>query len=111
MSGWRSHSGRIGVVMALAGGILIGSAAYGAVQFANAQGTSSTYYACLKSGKLTKVGTTAPTCPSSATQISWGSQGPPGPAGTAIATASVYPGTSPDFEPWGLSNFASVSNL
>lgn len=43
---------------------------------AGASGSSSSYYACLKAGKLTKVGTTAPTCTGTATQISWPSQIP-----------------------------------
>jgi type VI secretion system secreted protein Hcp len=42
----------------------------------------TTYYGCLRSGKLIDVGVTAPTCPGSASQISWNSQGSAGPAGT-----------------------------
>jgi hypothetical protein len=49
---------------------------------ASAQGPNVTYYACLAKGKLTNVGTTAPTCKSSATQISWNSQGATGTDGT-----------------------------
>jgi hypothetical protein len=50
---------------------------------ASAAGTDTTYYACLKAGVLSKVGTTAPTCVAPATAISWDQTGPPGPAGTA----------------------------
>jgi hypothetical protein len=42
-----------------------------------------TYYACLKSGALSLVGTKAPTCPKGATKISWNSVGPKGAAGPA----------------------------
>jgi len=69
---------------------------------AGASGSSITYYACLKSGRLTHVGGTAPTCSSTATPISWSSVGPQGPPGTngsngtnGIAytcTAVPYPG-------------------
>lgn len=43
---------------------------------AGASGSGSSYYACLKAGKLTKVGTAAPACTGSATQISWPSSIP-----------------------------------
>jgi type VI secretion system secreted protein Hcp len=51
----------------------------------------TTYYGCLRSGKLIDVGVTAPTCPGSASQISWNSQGSVGPAGTQgpVGQASV----------------------
>jgi len=50
-----------------------------AVVTAGASGSSVTYYACLSTrGGLSKVGTTAPTCTSKQSQISWGSQGPQG---------------------------------
>src|ERR1700722_6647912 len=48
---------------------------------AGATGTNTVYYACLKSGALTKVGATSPTCASGYTKISWNSSGPAGPAG------------------------------
>lgn len=44
--------------------------------------TPTTYYACLKGGELSKVGTVAPRCEKSQTLISWNSVGPAGPAGT-----------------------------
>lgn len=50
---------------------------------AGATGGNVTYFACLKAGKLTSVGTAPPTCASTATQISWGSQGPQGVQGLA----------------------------
>jgi type VI secretion system secreted protein Hcp len=51
----------------------------------------TTYYGCLRSGKLIDVGVTAPTCPGSAGQISWNSQGSPGPTGPQgpVGEASV----------------------
>jgi Collagen triple helix repeat (20 copies) len=51
-------------------------------------------------------GATGPTGPSGAT----GATGPIGPSGV-VATASVSPGSSPSLEPWGLSNFSSVTNI
>jgi type VI secretion system secreted protein Hcp len=56
---------------------------------AAATGSSTTYYACLKAGKLIEVGTTSPTCPGSAAPISWGAQGPAGPAGAPGAQGAV----------------------
>jgi hypothetical protein len=47
--------------------------------------SSTTYYACLKTGKLTEVGTSSPTCRSGATVISLNSQGPQGPSGISQA--------------------------
>lgn len=44
---------------------------------AGATTPNTTYYACLKAGKLTKVGTTSPTCPKGASVISWESQASP----------------------------------
>jgi len=52
---------------------------------AGASGTNTTYYACLKSGKLTGVGTIAPTCKPPATPISWNSTTAFG-TGTGTAT-------------------------
>lgn len=49
---------------------------------AGANGPNVTYYACLKSGKLSSVGTSAPTCKRNATQINWNSIGPQGPSGS-----------------------------
>ena len=63
---------------------------------AGATGSSTTYYGCLKGGKLSSVGTAAPTCPTAATQISWGAQGPTGATGAQgpVGQASVVD-TSP----------------
>jgi len=79
-------------------GVLIGAVVTGCVALginvAFAGGTSTTYYACLSTrGALSKVGTTAPVCTRSATQISWNSQGatgPPGPAGPTTAGATGF---------------------
>jgi hypothetical protein len=74
-----SKSLRIAVVTAVAGAAL--AVGISAAVTAGAGDTSTTYYACLRSGRLTGVGTTPPTCKSSATQISWDSVGPQGVAG------------------------------
>ncbi len=69
----------------LAIGFAVGTLMAGGITFGVTQAsaaTNVTYYACLKAGKLTQVGTTQPTCARSATGISWGSQGPQGPPGT-----------------------------
>ena len=67
-------------------GLVIGALLTAGVTFgvteASASGPNVTYYACLKSGKLTHVGTTAPTCAVGAVKISWNSQGPSGTNGT-----------------------------
>ena len=65
--------------------VLAAALAFGVTQ-ASAGGPAVTYYACLKSGKLTQVGTSAPTCRSGATSISWNSQGPEGPVGPGTQT-------------------------
>jgi len=56
---------------------------------AGADGSSTTYFACIKSGKLTNVGTAAPTCSATETQISWGAQGAAGPTGATGAQGPV----------------------
>ncbi|HEY1740419.1 MAG TPA: hypothetical protein VGI86_17025, partial [Acidimicrobiia bacterium] len=58
---------------------------------AGATGSATVYYACLSGGNLTKVGTSAPTCSASATQISWDQTGPQGPAGNTILSGSAAP--------------------
>lgn len=77
--------------------VLAASVAFGVTQ-ASAGGPAVTYYACLKAGKLTQVGTSSPTCRSGATSISWNSQGPEGPVGPGTQTynwsASVPAGAS-----------------
>jgi type VI secretion system secreted protein Hcp len=58
---------------------------------AGASTSGTTYYACLRSGKLIDVGAAAPTCPGTSQQISWNSQGSPGPTGPQgpVGQASV----------------------
>lgn len=83
---------------------------------AGADGSSTTYYACLKGGKLSDVGTATPTCASSSTQISWGAQGatgatgPQGPVGQAsvvdLTPASAFANACPE-PPGGTSSGSS----
>jgi type VI secretion system secreted protein Hcp len=55
-----------------------------------ASGTNTTIYGCVsKAGRLSNVGTTAPTCASTATPLSWNSQGTPGAAGAPGAQGPV----------------------
>ena len=111
----------VGVVVALAATALsIGATA--AID-AGASGPNVTYYACLSTtGKLSKVGTTAPTCTGTSTQISWNSQGatgatgapgatgaqgpagPQGPAGATVNTCTSPPGPGLNFSVCTLSS-------
>jgi hypothetical protein len=61
---------------------------------AGATATNTTYYACLNNGKLSNVGTTAPTCASPATAISWNQTGPQGPAGNTILSGTTVPSST-----------------
>ena len=72
------------VALAVGASALIASGLTFGVTEASASGPNVVYYACLARGKLTSVGTTPPTCKSTATQISWNSQG---------AAAPIYSGT------------------
>ena len=56
------------------GALLAGGLAFGVTE-ASATGSNVVYQACIKKGKLIDVGTSTPTCPSSATPASWNSQG------------------------------------
>ncbi len=58
---------------------------------AGASTGGTTYYACIRSGKLVDVGVAAPSCPGGASQISWNSQGSAGPTGPQgpVGQASV----------------------
>jgi hypothetical protein len=77
---------RVAVAAAVGGAAL----AIGAVTLtAGAAGTNTTYYACLNGGKLSSVGTKAPTCTSPATLISWNQTGP---AGATILSGTGAPG-------------------
>jgi type VI protein secretion system component Hcp len=102
MSRWTTA--RIVVVSALAAGSL--GVGMTLALSAGASGSSTTYYACLKSGKLSAVGTVAPTCGGTATQISWDAQGPAGapgaqgPVGQAsvvdVSPQSLFAGACPE---------------
>jgi hypothetical protein len=69
----------------------LGSAAVSAILMTvcglgvNAEAATSnpTYHACLKTGTLTKVGTSLPTCAAPASAISWNATGPRGASGPA----------------------------
>lgn len=63
-----------------------------------ATGSSTTYFACLKAGRLTGVGTASPTCRSGATVISWNSQGPTGATATNTNVSSNDPAGSSSTE-------------
>jgi hypothetical protein len=65
------------------------------VMTAGATTPNATYYACLAKGKLSKVGTTSPTCSSKASVISWNSVGPPGPQTGALLYENTQYFTGP----------------
>ena len=94
--------------------VLAAGLAFGVTQ-ASAGGPAVTYYACLKSGKLTQVGTSSPTCRSGATSISWNSQGPEGPVGPGSQTynwnANVPAGSSTTVYTTGNTELSSGSTV
>ena len=79
--------------------VLLGASAAAAstTLLANTPGAHTTYYACLKSGKLTQVGSVKPACPPGSSLISWNSTGPAGPSGsdgangTNVMTSATTP--------------------
>lgn len=73
----------------VAAAITLSAVAVGAGVLSAGAASSTTYYACLKSGTLSNVGTTAPKCTSPATQISWNQTGPQGPTGAAGAAGNT----------------------
>ena len=76
----------VGVSALLTAGLTFG------VTEASASGPNVSYYACLYKGKLTHVGTVAPSgCPGGLPPISWNSQGPQGPAGTNGTNGAAGP--------------------
>lgn len=56
---------------------------------ATAASNTTTYFACLKDGNLTKVSTKAPKCLKGSTRISWNSKGADGAAGPAGAIGQI----------------------
>jgi len=120
---YKSSAKRIMTIVVVSAALLFG-ATFGAVEIAGAQ-SNTTYYAYLGSGKLTKVGTTSPSCTAQATVISWNSEGPAGttgasgatgpqgPAGSTVNTCTSPPGIGYDFEDCSLSdvdwNFADLT--
>ena len=84
---------KVGSRIAMAGVSIISLVTVGAVVGveAGATSTSTTYYACLKSGALSSVGTVAPRCTSPAKVISWNSKGVQGLAGPKGATGAAGP--------------------
>ncbi len=62
---------------AAAGGLVL----LGSVAAMGATSSGTTYYACLKNGDLSSVGTSEPECKGKQTLISWNQEGPVGPQG------------------------------
>jgi hypothetical protein len=95
----------VAAIALLAGGLV------GSVVQASASGPNVTYYACLNKGKLIHVGTTSPTCPSTATAISWNSQGPPGTPGTNGTNGAQGVQGPPGPAGAGLTNLESLNGI
>ena len=87
-------------LMAVPVAVLLVLSGYGAASLM-AGASSSTpvgYFACLKDGTLTKVGTKSPKCPTGAKVASWSQVGPigaTGPQGATGATGQMGPTGSP----------------
>lgn len=80
-----TRSGRRAMVpLAATAGALVGFTAMTAMAV-NAADRNTTYYACLKAGKLSNVGTSSPDCPRNSTEIQWNETGPKGPSGATGA--------------------------
>lgn len=78
-------AGIVGAVLALGIG-------YGVQSFATGSGSVTTYYACVNAGgKLVNFGTSAPTCSSGTTQVSWYSY-PPSASSTPQCTGIPHVG-------------------
>ena len=82
-------------LLLLAAGGIAGASIAAATTFAVTAGASNptvTYYGCVSTyGALSKVGTTAPRCPTKSTPISWNSGGPRGPQGLRGAKGAQGP--------------------
>jgi type VI protein secretion system component Hcp len=72
-----SNRRKIVPAAAAAGGLVL----LGSVAAMGASSSGTTYYACLKNGDLSSVGTSAPECKGKQTLISWNQEGPVGPQG------------------------------
>ena len=105
----QTRSRRIIAVGGMVGAFLVGGATYGAVQFAGATAPGTTFYACLKAGKLTNVTTAAaPSCLLPAINISWDSAGPQGVQG--IQGPKGDTGQQGPVGPQGLSDAQYIGN-
>ena len=82
----RTVSRRLAIAVSIAS-VCCGLVA-GSIAIASASGKSTTYYACLHSGTLSKVGTSKPACPSGHKEISWNATGPIGAIGATGATGA-----------------------
>lgn len=72
-----SNRRKIVPAAAAAGGLVL----LGSVAAMGASSSGTAYYACLKNGDLSSVGTSAPVCKGKQTLISWNQEGPVGPQG------------------------------
>jgi hypothetical protein len=93
-------------------GVIIGAMLTGGVAFGvTGASTTTTYYACLAKGKLSKVGTTSPTCPSKASVISWNSVGPAGPQTGALLYQDTQYFTGPYTKDETVASFSVPAGL
>lgn len=82
------------LIVALALALVFGGFVIGHASSSEATASPTTYYACVKAGTMSKVGTSRPTCLGKGnTRISWNQVGPAGPAGSpGAAGATGAPG-------------------
>ena len=89
--------GRKVVTLASAVSLLGAGLIIGGVTMASGSSSTATYYACLRGGSLSKVGTTTPKCPSPSRVISWdknGVTGATGPVGAQGIAGQGYSSTT-----------------
>jgi hypothetical protein len=77
-----------GLVGGLVGGVIGGVTV--ATALSRPAATSTTFYACLKDGLLSKVSTSDETCRKGHSLVSWGQVGPRGPQGVAGVPGTSY---------------------
>jgi len=89
--------GRKVVTLASAVSLLGAGLIIGGVTMASGSSSTATYYACLRGGSLSKVGTTTPKCPRPSRVISWdrnGVTGATGPVGAQGIAGQGYSSTT-----------------
>ena len=99
---------KLRLLVALPVATILTLSGYGAASLlAGASSSPATYYACLASGNLSKVGTKARVCPQGSKLITWNQVGPSGTPGAKGDTGA--PGAKGDTGPAGLSASVAIA--